>query len=183
MKNATKAAAKSTEPRYSLRPILLAMIALLAIGGVAVSSYLAYGSIGDRSLFCELGHGCDSVQASEYSVVLGVPVAVWGALLYLTILAAAIAGLSYSSRFGELPSLALFGMGLVGTLYSGYLAWVELYRIESVCMWCTISALIITAVLVASAVSLAIEMRRRPDGDISKGEVSPDDQADSATRG
>jgi uncharacterized membrane protein len=169
MKNATKAAAKSTEPRYSLRPILLAMIALLAIGGVAVSSYLAYGSIGDRSLFCELGHGCDTVQASEYSVVLGVPIAVWGALLYLAILAAAIAGLSFSSRFGELPSLALFGMGLAGTLYSGYLAWVELYRIEAVCMWCTISAIIITAVLVASAVDLALEMGRASKDYIRRG--------------
>jgi uncharacterized membrane protein len=169
MKNATKAAAKSTEPRYSLRPILLAMIALLAIGGVAVSSYLAYGSIGDRSLFCELGHGCDTVQASEYSVVLGVPIAVWGALLYLAILAAAIAGLSFSSRFGELPSLALFGMGLAGTLYSGYLAWVELYRIEAVCMWCTISAIIITAVLVASAVDLALKMGRASKDYIRRG--------------
>ena len=169
MKNATKAAAKSTEPRYSLRPILLAMIALLAIGGVAVSSYLAYGSIGDRSLFCELGHGCDTVQASEYSVVLGVPIAVWGALLYLAILAAAIAGLSFSSRFGELSSLALFGMGLAGTLYSGYLAWVELYRIEAVCMWCTISAIIITAVLVASAVDLALKMGRASKDYIRRG--------------
>ena len=161
--------ATRSNDRSLLSSMLLAMIALLAIGGVAVSSYLAYGSIGDRSLFCELGHGCDSVQASEYSVVLGVPVAVWGALLYLTILAAAIAGLSYSSRFGELPSLALFGMGLVGTLYSGYLAWVELYRIEAVCMWCTISALIITAVLVASAVDLALEMGRASKDYIRRG--------------
>jgi len=161
--------ATRSNDRSLLSSMLLAMIALLAIGGVAVSSYLAYGSIGDRSLFCELGHGCDSVQASEYSVVLGVPVAVWGALLYLTILAAAIAGLSFSSRFGELPSLALFGMGLAGTLYSGYLAWVELYRIEAVCMWCTISALIITAVLVASAVDLALEMGRASKDYIRRG--------------
>ena len=160
MKNATKAAAKSTEPRYSLRPILLAMIALLAIGGVAVSSYLAYGSIGDRSLFCELGHGCDTVQASEYSVVLGVPIAVWGALLYLAILATAVAGLSRASSLREPASLALFGMSLAGTLYSGYLAWVELYRIESVCMWCTISAIIVTAILIASAVNLAFGVER-----------------------
>jgi uncharacterized membrane protein len=160
MKKATKAAAKSTEPRYLLRPILLAMIALLAIGGVAVSSYLAYGSIEDESLFCELGHGCDTVQASEYSVVLGVPIAVLGALLYLAILAAAVAGLSRSSSLGELPSLALFGMGLAGTLYSGYLAWVELYRIEAVCMWCTISAIIVTAILIASAVNLAFGVER-----------------------
>jgi len=169
MKKATKAVGKSTEPRYLLRPILLALIALLAIGGVGVSSYLAYGNIGNESLFCELGHGCDTVQASEYSVVLGVPVAVWGALLYLAILAAAIAGLSFSSRFGELPSLALFGMGLTGTLYSGYLAWLELYRIEAVCMWCTISALIITAVLVASAVNLAVGVKRTSKDYIRRG--------------
>jgi len=172
MKSVTEATAESPEPRYLLRPILLALIALLAIGGMAVSSYLAYGNIGDESLFCELGHGCDAVQASEYSVVLGIPTAVWGALLYLAILAAAIAGLSFSSRFGELPSLALLGMGLAGTTYSGYLAWVELHRIEALCMWCTISALIITAVLVASAVNLAIETRARSDDDFSEGEVS-----------
>jgi len=168
MKTATRTALKSTEPRYLLRPILLALIALLAIGGMAVSSYLAYGSIEDESLFCELGHGCDAVQASEYSVVLGVPIAVWGALLYLAILAAAVVALSRSSSLKERASPALFGMGLAGTIYSGYLAWVELYRIEAVCMWCTISALIITAILVASAVNLAFGMGRSSKGDIRR---------------
>jgi uncharacterized membrane protein len=169
MKKATKAAAKSAEPRYLLRPILLAMIVLLAIGGLAVSSYLAYGSIGDESLFCEIGHGCDAVQASEYSVVLGVPIAVWGALLYLAIFTTAVVGLFFSSGLRELPFLALFGMGLAGTLYSGYLAWVELYRIESVCMWCTISALIITAVLVTSAVNLAFGVKRTSKDYVRRG--------------
>lgn len=168
MKTATRTALESTEPRYLLRPILLALIALLAIGGMAVSSYLAYGSIEDESLFCELGHGCDAVQASEYSVVLGVPIAVWGALLYLAILAASVGALSRSSSLKERASLALFGMGLAGTIYSGYLAWVELYRIEAVCMWCTISALIITAILVASAVNVALDMGRSSKGDIRR---------------
>jgi len=172
MKGATKATANSTEPRYLLRSTLLAAIALLAVGGIAVSSYLAYGSIGDESLFCELGHGCDTVQASEYSVVLGVPVAVWGALLYLAVLAAAVAGLSRASSLREPASLALFGMGLAGTLYSGYLAWVELYRIESVCMWCTISAIIVTAILIAAGVNLVLEARGGSDGDASEREVS-----------
>jgi uncharacterized membrane protein len=168
MRSVTKATTKSTEPRYPLRPILLAVVALLAIGGMAISSYLAYGNIGDESLFCEIGHGCDAVQASEYSVVLGVPVAVWGALLYLAILAAAIVGLSRWSRFRELLSLALFGMGLAGTVYSGYLAWVELYRIESVCMWCTASAIIVTAILIAAGVNLVLEARGGADGDVSE---------------
>jgi len=167
MKNATAVSNRSTQRHYLLRPILLTVIALLAVAGMLVSSYLAYGNIGDKSLFCEFGHGCATVQASEYSVVLGVPVAVWGGLLYLAILTTAVVGISRTSKLREQASLALFGMSLAGTLYSGYLAWLEFYRIEAVCMWCTISALIITAVLVASAFNLAIETRRRPDGDIS----------------
>ena len=169
MKKATKAAAKSAEPRYLLRPILLAMIVLLAIGGLAVSSYLAYGSIGDESLFCEFGHGCDTVQASEYSVVLGVPVAVWGGLLYLAVLTTAVVGISRTSRLREQASLALFGMSLAGTLYSGYLAWLELYRIEAVCMWCTISAIIVSAILIASAVNLAFGVKRTSKDYIRRG--------------
>jgi uncharacterized membrane protein len=179
MKNGTKATARAAEPRYLLRPILLATIALLAIGGMAVSSYLAYGNIGDESLFCELGHGCDTVQASEYSAVLGVPVAVWGALLYLAILAAAVAGLSRSSRLRELSSFALFGMGLAGTLYSGYLAWVELYRIEAVCMWCTISAVLLTGILFISVANLAVRAGSGP----TTGRGRRRQEADWATPG
>jgi uncharacterized membrane protein len=159
MRSLTEETIRSTRPRYLLRPALLATISLLALAGIAVSSYLAYGNIGDESLFCELGHGCDTVQASQYSVVLGVPVAVWGLLLYLAILTVAVAGLSLSSRFEEPASLALFGMGLAGTAYSGYLAWLELHRIDAVCMWCTISAFIVTAVFAVSALNVACGRR------------------------
>ena len=160
--------ATRSNDRSLLSSMLLAAISLLALGGIAVSSYLAYGNIAGSSLYCEIGHGCDAVQASEYSVVLGVPIAVFGALLYLAMLAAAVAGLSRSSSLREPASLALFGMSLAGTLYSGYLAWVELYRIDAVCMWCTISAIIVTAILIASAVNLALDMGRTSKGDIHR---------------
>jgi uncharacterized membrane protein len=170
MKSLAGEAIRPTRPRYLLRPVLLATIAVLALGGIAVSSYLAYGNIGDESLFCELGHGCDAVQSSQYSVVLGVPVAVWGLLLYLTILATAVAELSSWSKFGELPSLALLGTSLAGTFYSGYLAWLELYRIDAVCMWCTISAFIITAAFVTSALNLAVKRRGRSSAEYVVGQ-------------
>ena len=169
MKNATAVSNRSTQRHYLLRPILLAVIALLAVGGMVVSSYLAYGNIGEESLFCEFGHGCDTVQASEYSVVLGVPVAVWGGLLYLAVLTTAVVGISRTSRLREQASLALFGMSLAGTLYSGYLAWLELYRIEAVCMWCTISAIIVSAILIASAVNLAFGVKRTSKDYIRRG--------------
>jgi len=151
----------------SLMPFVL--MALLSLGGMAVSSYLAWGHFSERSLFCGLGHGCDAVEQSDYSVVLGVPVAVWGGLLYLAMLATALGGVCRAWGVREVSSYALFGMSLAGTLYSGYLAWVEVYRIEAVCMWCTISAIIITTVLVTSVVNLALEMGRASKDYIRRG--------------
>ena len=58
------------------------LLALLALGGVFLSTYLAlyhYGYIG--SLACGTG-GCEKVQGSNWAKFLGVPVAVWGVLFY-----------------------------------------------------------------------------------------------------
>jgi len=162
MKNGTKATARAAEPRYLLRPILLATIALLAIGGMAVSSYLAYGNIGDESLFCELGHGCDTVKDSEYSAIFGVPVALLGVLMYIAIFATAVAGVWRPESLRDLSSLGVFGMGLFGTIYSAYLTWLELYRIDAVCMWCTISAVLLTGILLISVANLAVRAGSGP---------------------
>jgi uncharacterized membrane protein len=56
----------------------------------------------------------------------------------------------------DLSSLGVFGMGFFGTIYSAYLTWLELYRIEAVCMWCTISALLLAAILVISVGNLLL---------------------------
>lgn len=168
--------------RRLLRLTLPAVIALLAAAGMAVASYLAYGGVGDRSLYCELGHGCDAVQDSEYSMVLGVPVAVWGGLLYLGILAAAVSVLVLSEWPGKLSPHAILGMALAGTLYSGYLAWVEVYRIESVCMWCTASAIIIAAILVTAIFNLAFG-QGKPATDVRGREVMQDGESVSPVTG
>jgi len=153
---------RAANRRHLLAASLLALIALLSLPGMAVSAYLTYGYFAESSLFCELGHGCDTVKDSEYSAIFGVPVALLGVVMYIAIFATAMAGALRPQSLRDLSSLGVFGMGFFGTIYSAYLTWLELYRIEAVCMWCTISAVLLTAILLISVANLVVRSGLRP---------------------
>lgn len=162
MKTEPATISRAAKRRHLLAAFMLALIAVLSLPGMAVSAYLTYGYFAESSLFCELGHGCDTVKDSEYSAIFGVPVALLGVLMYIAILATAVAGVWRPAALSELSSLGLFAMGFFGTIYSAYLTWLELYRIEAVCMWCAISALLLTAILFISVVNLIVRSGLRP---------------------
>jgi len=59
----------------------------LALVGLAVAGYLTALKLGGNQAFlCRDGSGCDIVQASRYSLLAGVPTALWGAATYAAIL-------------------------------------------------------------------------------------------------
>ena len=87
---------------------------------------------------CEVAHGCERVQSSEWSKLAGVPVALLGLLSYAAILASLLAR-------GELALLAGAGMALVGFGFSLYLTYREVFTIEAICIWCVGSAVLMTA--------------------------------------
>jgi len=123
--------------------------------GVAVSGYLATVHYSGAALFCAGEGGCSQVQSSRFAMVAGVPVALLGLLLYL-----ALAGLgTWRALSGEatpiLVPLALFGLALSGTLYSGYLTYLEVFVIGAVCLWCAASAILATAIAAIAAWDLA----------------------------
>ncbi len=91
---------------------LMNLIAILAICGIVVSSEsLQHHYATSKTAFCDIGEtfNCDIVNRSEYSSILGVPVALVGMLGY-----AALAGLAtvYRAR-PETPAM-LFGGAAVG---------------------------------------------------------------------
>jgi len=63
------------------------VVALLALVGLFLSLYLTLYKLGYIvQLTCAVG-SCERVQTSRWSVLFGIPVAVWGAGFYLTALA------------------------------------------------------------------------------------------------
>ena len=62
---------------------------------------------------------------------------------------------------GETAPLLIFGLSLIGVLYSAYLTYLELFVIHAVCPWCVVSALIMTSIWILALVDVV--RRRRVD--------------------
>ncbi len=60
---------------------LRAAISALALVGMGIAAYLVYARLTDTRIACATG-GCETVQASRYSEILGIPIAVLGLVAY-----------------------------------------------------------------------------------------------------
>jgi uncharacterized membrane protein len=124
-------------------------VGILASLGLAVSLYLLTVHWGWWQAVC-LGVGeCEVVNTSIYSELLGIPVALLGALTYISLIALGVAiargiMLAYAR-------LALFGIAAVGVAFSAYLTYIELFVLRTICPWCVISAVLITLIAITSA--------------------------------
>jgi len=130
---------------------MMSVVAVLAICGVAVSAVsLQHHFSKSKTAYCDIGEAfnCDIVNRSEYSSILGIPVALIGMLGY-----AALAGLAtiYRNR-REAPAL-LFGGAAAGLAFALYLTHVEAHILGVWCILCLSSlALISTTTLLSGLI-------------------------------
>jgi uncharacterized membrane protein len=147
--NPASAAARH-EIAYSRPPLSRMAIAVLAVVGALVSSYLTLYKLGFLgTLQCGSG-GCDVVQASQYSVLFGVPVAAWGVAAYIAIVAVALIGLQPRWVDARWVSAVLLGISAWGVIFSGYLTYLSGTVIGAFCQWCLVSAVLISLIFVCS---------------------------------
>jgi len=120
---------------------LIGGILFLSVIGLGISLYLTYMYTTDQVAICFGSGGCEAVQYSPYAWIFGIPIPGLGAAAYvLLILLAAVAGRPGGSQGFWL--LALFGVSLIGLLFSAYLTALELFVIHAICIWCVASAVI-----------------------------------------
>jgi uncharacterized membrane protein len=126
---------------------LRVVLGMLAAAGLLLSAYLTWVHFAHVAPVCVGGSGgCETVQSSRYATVLGVPVAVLGLVGY--------AGLLFSAVLrGELGVYLGFMIALVGTLFSAYLTYLEVFVIHAICQWCVASAAIMVAALICAALA------------------------------
>lgn len=118
-------------------------VLVLALLGVLLTGYLTITTLGrETPAFCTAGSGCDLVQQSRWSTLLGAPIALWGFGLYLLL---ALAALFASPRVKSWRRL--FTLALVGFLVSVYLTVSTAIAVEAVCAWCLVSFGLLTAIL------------------------------------
>jgi uncharacterized membrane protein len=119
-------------------------VPLLVLLGLVVAIYLAYVEVKHVEAICGPVGECNIVQGSDYALLVGVPVAVWGVLNYLAVGGLWTAQRYLPGRWANLSVLGLLGLTLFGTLFSIYLTFLELFVIRAICAWCLSSAVITT---------------------------------------
>jgi len=117
----------------------------VALAGLGIAVYLTVVHYAGGTPVCAIAHGCAVVQASEYSELAGVPVAVLGLVGYTGILAAL-------ARDGESGRTAAALLSLAGLGVSGWLTYVEVGVLHAICVWCVGSA-VCMALLAALTIS------------------------------
>jgi uncharacterized membrane protein len=124
------------------------LAALVALAGMFVALYLTLYKLGYiGTLACAVG-SCETVQTSKWATFLGFPVGAWGVGYYIAVLVISLVGLSPSWAERRGLSQLLVGMTAVGTVFSLWLTYLELFVIDAICMYCVISAILATALLV-----------------------------------
>lgn len=121
-------------------------ITILALIGTFISLYLTLHKLGFiGSLLCGTG-ACDLVQASKWSVFMGIPVPYLGLAGYALLTGLGIASLQPGNVHSRPIAIALILIGLGAFAFSVYLSALEHYVIHAWCRWCIASAIIATLI-------------------------------------
>jgi uncharacterized membrane protein len=112
--------------------------------GMGIAAYLTYSHYANQPIACAGRSGCQAVENSEYSKLVGIPVAVLGMLFCAGLLALVVARVVRLPLADEWAPVAAFSMTLSGVAFAAYLTYIELFVVEDVCIWCASFATIIT---------------------------------------
>jgi len=134
-------------------------ILVLAGFGLADSIYLFIYKLSNNTAMCLGNGGCATVNVSRYSELYGIPVSLLGIFAYLAIIILLLLELrNFVSE--DVSILLVFGVSLVGILFSAYLTYIEYFVIYAVCPFCVASAVITTILFILSSIRLVRNLNR-----------------------
>ena len=125
----------------------------LVIVGLLVSIYMTIYKVTSNNAMC-LGSGdCSTVNASKYSEVNDIPVAVLGVVGYAAILV--VHYFENRNRFFKQNStLMIFGMALTGFIFTVWLVYVEIALLKAICPFCVTSQVAMTIIFIIAVIRL-----------------------------
>ena len=133
--------------------VLFSVIAVLALAGVIVSAVsLQRHYAKSATAYCDFSQkfSCDIVNRSEYSTLMGIPVAAIGVAGY-----AALFLLSTFWRARVETPNRLLGAAMAGLGFALYLTYIEAYELMTWCILCLSSLVLISLIsLLAIAVKV-----------------------------
>ena len=130
---------------------------LLAVLGLLDSIYLGWVKYTGAYALCGPIGNCESVNSSQYSEIFGIPIALLGAGAYAVMMVLLLME-NRGQVWAEFGPMIVFGMSLIGVLYSIYLTYIEVAILKAICPYCVISAIILVVLLILSGIRLSISL-------------------------
>ena len=123
----------------------------LTVLGLLVSIYMTIFKLTNNENMCIGSHGCSIVNASGYSSIRGIPVAVLGIVGYLSILA--VLYLEDKPGFFQTNgSMLQFAITLLGFLFTVWLVYLEVAIIKAYCPFCITSQISMTLIFILTVI-------------------------------
>ncbi len=139
LKRAPAGSGAPAHAKHSLDNWLLGLAGL----GVLLTGYLTLVAwFGEHPAWCGADSGCDVVQSSRWSTLLGLPMALWGLLTY-----AILAGLAWRLRSRPSAWGAMLLFACIGAGVSWFLTLVSVFEIRAVCEYCLASFVLMNLLL------------------------------------
>jgi uncharacterized membrane protein len=152
---------ESSQRESSQRGRIIASLVLCGIG-LALAGYTLWVHYHPGGLVCVKAGpiDCQAVLTSAQSVVIGIPVPVYGIVFFL-VLGALCLPTAWRSSDARIHVLRL-GVAAVGIITVLYLISTELFTVKKICLWCTGVHIVTFAlfVIVATGTPLLLERTR-----------------------
>lgn len=154
-----RAGAPDSDGQRDWRSPLVFGLMACSLLGVGIAGYLAWENSQGHSGVCTIVHGCSTVQQSKYGEFLGVPVSVPGLALYGLLAAAGAVWLSNLRNLRQYAVVVASFGSLFGFQFSGFLTYLEAYVIDAWCIYCIVSACLMTCLAAGWGALLVVEVR------------------------
>lgn len=142
MKNLYQLLLQALVPRW-----LIITVLILSFVGFIDATYLSIEHFLGQVPPCNISvFNCASVTQSQYSLIFGIPVALFGSVYYLVMLIVSI--FTLSGGISKYLKLFLVFLTPVGFIFSLYFLSIQAFIIKAWCVYCVFSALVSIALFV-----------------------------------
>jgi len=134
-----------TRPLQKVSISAAVIVLIVALVGFADSTYLTVEHYRGVIPPCTVVAGCEQVLTSAYATILGVPVALGGAVFYLLVALGAFAYIE-----GRHERLFRYGLALtvIGFIFTLWFLYVQAFLLKAFCQYCLVSAVTSTLLFV-----------------------------------
>jgi len=131
-----------------------AFVAVAALGGFGVSSYVWYAKSHGKQLVCPSGGECNAVVTSKYSKFFEIQLEYLGMLYFCIIFFSYVFMLLAPQFFEGIFRAGLMMLTASASFFSGYLLFVQAFLLKKWCIWCILSSMFSLTIFFIALISL-----------------------------